>query len=92
MAFNVFLVFFFQANPDSFRGWLWLYCLICFGGPAIPAIACLLLKFPDENNIMRPIYGDATVGIQFVLILSFIFSFTLFYCCASLLRRQSDMS
>ncbi|KAM0326305.1 hypothetical protein ACHAQA_006903 [Verticillium albo-atrum] len=38
MAVNVYLVFFFGASPASFRRYLWLYCIICFGGPFIPAI------------------------------------------------------
>ena len=58
MAVNVFLVFFFGANPSSFRKYLWLYCLICFGAPFIPALALLLIK--DESGAR--IYGDATVG------------------------------
>ncbi|KAJ2900157.1 G-protein coupled receptor [Zalerion maritima] len=61
MAFNVFLVFFFQANPDSFRKWLWLYCLICFGGPAAMAILCAVLTWPDSSGNMVPVYGDATL-------------------------------
>jgi hypothetical protein len=57
MAVNVFLVFFFGANPSSFRKHVWLYCLVCFGAPAIPAIACLLIR--DERG---KVYGDATVS------------------------------
>lgn len=56
MAVNVFLVFFFGANPASFRKHLWVYCIICFGAPAIPAIVCLLVPTSDGK-----IYGDATV-------------------------------
>ena len=62
MAFNVMLVFFFQWNPDSFRKWLWLYCLICFGGPASLAIICALIPWRDENGKQVPVYGDATVS------------------------------
>ncbi|KAF6838398.1 g-protein coupled receptor [Colletotrichum plurivorum] len=58
MAINVFLVFFAGANPSSFRQYLWLYCLVCFGGPLIPALCCLFVKpdGPDDH-----IYGDATL-------------------------------
>lgn len=56
MAVNVFLVFFFGANPAAFRKYLWVYCVICFGTPAIPAIVCLLIPTSDGK-----IYGDATV-------------------------------
>ena len=58
MAVNVFLVFFFGANPSSFRKHVWIYCVVCFGAPAIPAIACLLIKTDNGNG---RIYGDATV-------------------------------
>ncbi|KAH6871234.1 G-protein coupled receptor [Thelonectria olida] len=56
MAVNVFLVIFCGASPASFRHYLWLYCLICFGGPFIPAIALLLAR---PNG--RMIYGNATL-------------------------------
>lgn len=57
MAVNVFLVFFFAANPNSFRNYLWLYCLVCFGIPGIPAVICLVYK-PGGRHI----YGNATVS------------------------------
>lgn len=56
MAINVFLVFFYGASPSSFRHYVWLYCLVCFGGPFIPAIILLLAR-PDGKLM----YGDATV-------------------------------
>ncbi|KAL2757318.1 hypothetical protein ACRALDRAFT_2098998 [Sodiomyces alcalophilus JCM 7366] len=56
MAVNVFLVFFCGANPSAFRSYLWLYCIICFGGPFIPAIVLLVAR-PGG----RPMYGDATL-------------------------------
>lgn len=58
MAVNVYLVFFCSANPTAFRRYLWLYCLICFGAPAIPAIVCLIHQAEDKTRI----YGDATVS------------------------------
>ena len=58
MAVNVFLVFFFGANPASFRQYVWVYCLVCFGVPFIPAIVCLLYK--DSRGA---VYGDATVRV-----------------------------
>ncbi|CAI4216097.1 unnamed protein product [Parascedosporium putredinis] len=57
MAVNVYLVFFYGANPASFRKYVWVYCLICFGIPFIPALVCLLYK--EEHR--GPVYGDATL-------------------------------
>ncbi|KAG7141184.1 Cyclic AMP receptor-like protein A like [Verticillium longisporum] len=56
MAVNVYLVFFFGASPASFRQYLWVYCVICFGGPFIPAIVLLLAR---PNGQMM--YGNATL-------------------------------
>ncbi|KAM5349202.1 hypothetical protein ACJ41O_009025 [Fusarium nematophilum] len=56
MAVNVFLVIFHGATTASLKHYLWLYCLVCFGGPFIPAIVLLLAR---PNNHM--IYGDATL-------------------------------
>ncbi|OLN93208.1 Cyclic AMP receptor-like protein A 2 [Colletotrichum chlorophyti] len=58
MAVNVFLVFFANANPAAFRRYLWVYCLVCFGIPSIPAFLGLFLR-PDGPNDY--IYGDATL-------------------------------
>ncbi|EQK98929.1 hypothetical protein G6O67_000585 [Ophiocordyceps sinensis] len=56
MAINVFLVFYFRTSPDSFRRWLWLYCLICYGGPFVISMTLLLIKSPRG-----PVYGQATI-------------------------------
>ncbi|KAK3329896.1 hypothetical protein B0H66DRAFT_40658 [Apodospora peruviana] len=56
MAANVYMVFFLAANPILFRDYLWAYCLVCFGLPAIPAFICL---FYSPNNAQ--IYGNATL-------------------------------
>lgn len=56
MAVNVFLVFFFALNPNAFREYLWLYCLVCYGLPSIPAIV-LLAHNPSNDRF----YGNATV-------------------------------
>lgn len=58
MAINVFLVFFFRTSPDSFRKWWWLYCLVCYGGPFVIALALLLVRHPDRGLV----YGEATVS------------------------------
>ncbi|KAJ4408239.1 hypothetical protein N0V85_004264, partial [Neurospora sp. IMI 360204] len=58
MAVNVFLVFFFALNPNAFRDYLWLYCLVCYGLPSIPAIV-LLAHSPATTRY----YGNATVWI-----------------------------
>ncbi|KAK3948857.1 hypothetical protein QBC32DRAFT_364712 [Pseudoneurospora amorphoporcata] len=56
MAVNVFLVFFFALNPNAFRDYLWLYCLVCYGLPSIPAIV-LLAHSPSNDHY----YGNATL-------------------------------
>lgn len=56
MAINVYMVFFMSFNPATFRHYLWLYCLLCYGLPAIPAFVFLFIRFPGE-----PVYGDAVV-------------------------------
>ncbi|PNY23205.1 Cyclic AMP receptor-like protein A [Tolypocladium capitatum] len=57
MAVNVFLVFFYNANPASFRRYLWVYCLVCFGGPMIPAIVLISIRGDPRG----PVYGDAAL-------------------------------
>ncbi|KAL7924455.1 hypothetical protein ACQKWADRAFT_269252 [Trichoderma austrokoningii] len=57
MAFNVFLVFFNNANPAVFRKRIWIYCLICFGGPLIPAI--VLVSIHDDAK--GPVFGNAAL-------------------------------
>ncbi|KAL7793081.1 family A G protein-coupled receptor-like protein [Trichoderma ceciliae] len=56
MAVNVFLVFYFHTNPDSFRKRWWIYCLICYGGPFTIALTLLLLRSPRGL-----VYGGATI-------------------------------
>ncbi|KAK3497420.1 uncharacterized protein B0T23DRAFT_311975 [Neurospora hispaniola] len=56
MAINVFLVFFFALNPNAFRDYLWLYCLVCYGLPSVPAIV-LLAHSPATTRY----YGNATL-------------------------------
>jgi len=58
MAVNVYLVFFFNASPSTFRRYLWIYAIVCFGLPMVPAIVCLVA----DNG--ESIYGDATVCPQ----------------------------
>jgi hypothetical protein len=58
MAVNVYLVFFRAANPTSFRHYLWLYCLVCFGVPSIPAIVLLVW----QKAASTAVYGNATVS------------------------------
>ncbi|KAH6608554.1 hypothetical protein Trco_001900 [Trichoderma cornu-damae] len=56
MAVNVFLVFYFHTNPDSFRKRWWIYCLICYGGPFVIALTLLLLR--SRRGL---VYGGATI-------------------------------
>lgn len=60
MAVNVYMVFFLAANPTSFRQYLWVYCLICYGAPALPAIVLLLIRGDPRG----PVYGNATVSAE----------------------------
>ncbi|OIW34663.1 family A G protein-coupled receptor-like protein [Coniochaeta ligniaria NRRL 30616] len=57
MAINVYMVFFLAANPTSFRQYLWIYCLVCYGAPALPAIILLLVRGDPRG----PVYGNATL-------------------------------
>jgi hypothetical protein len=62
MAVNVYMVFFFAASPTSFVRYLWLYCLICFGLPFIPAISLLILNHYRRGEDGAYLYfGNATV-------------------------------
>lgn len=56
MAINVYLVFFWHASPDTFRHYLWAYCIVCYGIPMIPAVLFVSLRLPHGL-----IFGDATV-------------------------------
>lgn len=58
MAVNVYLVFFHNIRPSVFRQYAWIYCLICFGGPLITAIALLSIQGDPKG----PIFGDAVVS------------------------------
>lgn len=58
MAFNVYLVFFHNVDPAAFRKHIWLYCLVCFGGPMLPAVILLSIR----NDSRGPVFGDATVS------------------------------
>lgn len=57
MAINVYMVFFMSFNPTTFRQYLWLYCVICFGLPAIPSFVFLFLR--ESRGL---VYGDAAVS------------------------------
>ncbi|KAF7549601.1 hypothetical protein G7Z17_g6263 [Cylindrodendrum hubeiense] len=57
MSVNVFLVFFFNASPCTFRKYAWVYCVICFGGPMIPAIVLISIRDPNKGLV----FGDAAL-------------------------------
>ncbi|KAF7553567.1 hypothetical protein G7046_g7079 [Stylonectria norvegica] len=57
MSVNVFLVFFNNANPCTFRKYAWLYCVVCFGGPLIPAIVLISIRHDPKGLI----FGDAAL-------------------------------
>ncbi|KAH7134234.1 hypothetical protein EDB81DRAFT_903036 [Dactylonectria macrodidyma] len=57
MSVNVFLVFFLNASPSTFRKYAWVYCFICFGGPMIPAIVLISIRDPEKGLV----FGDAAL-------------------------------
>ncbi|KAL7628537.1 hypothetical protein AAE478_000052 [Parahypoxylon ruwenzoriense] len=57
MAVNVYMVFFFSANPKSFLRFWWAYFCICYGIPFIPALWLLVVRGGDGPDV----YGDATI-------------------------------
>ncbi|KUI58050.1 Cyclic AMP receptor-like protein A [Cytospora mali] len=56
MAVNVYMVFFMSFNPTTFRQYLWIYCVICFGLPSIPAFVFLFVR--EDRGL---VYGDAAL-------------------------------
>ncbi|KAI1335913.1 hypothetical protein F5Y15DRAFT_408836 [Xylariaceae sp. FL0016] len=57
MAVNVYMVFFFSANPKSFLRYWWAYFGVCYGIPFIPALWLLVVRGGDGQNV----YGNATI-------------------------------
>lgn len=60
MAVNVLLVFFFNADPKSFRRYLWAYCVTCYGVPMIPAIVLVSIRGDPRG----PVFGNAAVCVK----------------------------
>lgn len=58
MAVNVFLVFFLNANPESFKKYVWAYCLVCFGGPMSTAVVLIAIR----DDVRGPLFGNAAVS------------------------------
>ncbi|KAI0200317.1 hypothetical protein F4808DRAFT_460912 [Astrocystis sublimbata] len=57
MAVNVYMVFFFSANPSTFLRYWYAYFIVCYGIPFIPALWLLLVRDASGNTV----YGDATI-------------------------------
>ncbi|KAI1190923.1 hypothetical protein F5B17DRAFT_427015 [Nemania serpens] len=57
MAVNVYMVFFFSANPNNFLRYWYAYFIVCYGIPLVPALWLLVVR--DEAG--RGVYGDATI-------------------------------
>ncbi|GAW16015.1 hypothetical protein ANO14919_054370 [Xylariales sp. No.14919] len=57
MAVNVYMVFFFSANPNNFLRYWYAYFIVCYGIPFIPALWLLLVRDGNGDNV----YGDATI-------------------------------
>lgn len=60
MAVNVYMVFFFSANPNNFLRYWYAYFIVCYGIPFIPALWLLLVRDESGGNV----YGDATVSLS----------------------------
>lgn len=56
MAVNVYMVFFFSANPNNFLRYWWAYFIVCYGIPLVPS---LVLLFSSGH-----MYGNATVSLH----------------------------
>jgi hypothetical protein len=59
MAVNVYMVFFFGANPQGFMTYWWVYVVVCYGIPFVPSLWLLLVNVGDRRG---GVYGDATVS------------------------------
>ncbi|KAI0160239.1 hypothetical protein GGR57DRAFT_412839 [Xylariaceae sp. FL1272] len=57
MAVNVYMVFFFSANPQSFLRYWYCYFVVCYGVPFIPALWLLVVRDTAGHNV----YGNATI-------------------------------
>ncbi|KAG5912760.1 hypothetical protein E4U42_001903 [Claviceps africana] len=57
MAVNVFLVFFNNTDPSLFQRYTWVYCIICFGGPMVPAVVLVSVRGDPKG----PMIGDAAL-------------------------------
>ncbi|KAH8601525.1 hypothetical protein B0O99DRAFT_648244 [Bisporella sp. PMI_857] len=57
MAVNVYLVFFHRYDALRLKKLYWLYGILCYGIPFIPAMVCLLLRVKGKGQI----YGNATL-------------------------------
>ncbi|KAI0428812.1 hypothetical protein F5Y09DRAFT_332312 [Xylaria sp. FL1042] len=57
MAVNVYMVFFFAANPNNFLQYWYAYFIVCYGVPFVSALWLLLLRDGSSGTV----YGDATI-------------------------------
>ncbi|KAI6708073.1 hypothetical protein PZA11_007061 [Diplocarpon coronariae] len=57
MAVNVYLVFFRRYDAARLKSLYWIYAIICYGLPLIPAMFCLFYRTEAKGRI----YGDATL-------------------------------
>ena len=58
MAINVYLVFFHRYDADRLRRLHWVYGILCYGLPFLPAIVGLLYRTRDGGRM----YGNSTVS------------------------------
>lgn len=57
MAVNVYMVFFFAANPKTFLSYWWAYFILCYGIPLVPALWLLFVGDDERGSV----YGNATI-------------------------------
>ncbi|KAK2629497.1 hypothetical protein QTJ16_000317 [Diplocarpon rosae] len=57
MAVNVYLVFFRRYDAARLKSLYWIYAIICYGLPFIPAMFCLFYRTEAKGKM----YGDATL-------------------------------
>ncbi|KAK4163337.1 hypothetical protein QBC43DRAFT_173797, partial [Cladorrhinum sp. PSN259] len=82
MTVKVLIVFTKGPNPNYFKKWWWLNCLICFGGPSISAIILLVTgRYGDAGNWcwIKPEDSDLRVLAFFIPVWICIFGSLLIY-------------
>ena len=59
MAINVYLTFFKKYDRDQLRALEWIYFILCYGVPFVPALTYLFVRLGEPS---QKIYGPAVVS------------------------------